>query len=199
MARDSRVHSAQPALETKLASMTSYGDAKLAIRGGAIECCQCAVTVAASSAINTTETIVTPTFLVKANTMQPGTVYRVKISGTCTSTNADVNTFTLRYGTAGTISDSAIATVAPTAATGSAIPFQVEFTFVCRTATTAAAFGLLRNSGVTGCSNAAVLPGDTGTDTISTVLDRYLSVSYLSAATTTTVTVQLATIEVVCA
>jgi len=200
MARDTRVHSAQPILAEKLGALCEHGDMALAVVIGELASRPHASTVAASAAINTTETVITPSFLIKANTMQPGSKYRVKIHGTCTSTNADVNTFSIQLGAAGTEADQLIATVAATSAgSGTTVPFMLDFDFVCRTSTTGAAFGVLYNNGVTGFAAAAITVGATGTATISTILDRYLSVSYLAAAVTTTVTIQLATVEVVVA
>ena len=197
MARDTRIHSAQPVLATQMASMCGYGDSGLAVVQGAITDKPGTSTVAAGTPIADTAALVATAFPVKANMLQAGSVLRVRILGECTSTHADSATFTLRYGSAGTTADASQCTLATTSGIGSAIPFEVSFYFVVRTATTAASHGVLSNSGVTGISDAAIHLGALGTTTISTILDRFLSVSFAAGAATTAITVEAVEYEVI--
>lgn len=188
-------HSADPFILQELDQLTQKGDCVLAIQNGAVAALQSGATVAATSGINTVETVVSPTLTFPANSLQIGSVYRVRLHGTCTSTVANASTFSLQLGPLGTAADQLVATVACTAAaSGTNIPFFIDFDLVCRTtgATgTVAGFGRLLNNGVTGVSDAAVVIGATGTATIDTTVANKLTVSYLSAAATTTSTFQL--------
>lgn len=84
--------------------------------------------VAASAAINTVDTIIASSASLPANYFQAGTTYRITVSGTCTSTVANLSTFTLRIGPNGTTADTTIATPTCTAAaSGTTIPFTATF------------------------------------------------------------------------
>jgi hypothetical protein len=157
---------------------------------------------AASSGINTTETILT-SYTIPASQMIAGTTFRVTVYGTCTSSAANASNIRVRLGTLGTTSDPAVAVVTPTAATtGTSVPFQATFMVTIRTTgsgtgTTAGA-GWLNNNGVTGISAAAdVVSTLTTTSALNTTSQNIISVTYSSAATTTTSTFQLAAIEIV--
>lgn len=164
-----------------------------------------AITVAASSAINTTETIIVGGLgksRFPANTLQAGSTIRIRINGTCTASAANVSTFRVRFGTAGTTADTAIGTAATavSATSGTAIPFSVEITFTVRTvgATGSIAGTLtLLNSGTTGISTTLVQTIALSVAAINTTVDSYLSLTYVAAATTTTSTFQNGIIEVV--
>lgn len=161
---------------------------------------------ATTAGLNTTETVVnlTPTGLAG---LQVGTTYRLTAFGTCTSSAANASTFTLRYGTAGTTADASIATFAVTAAaTGTAIPFKVEIIFTVRalgTTSTIVGGAVVNSQGLaTGTSSGiAAFSVDTfaltATATLNTALNGILSLTYKSAATTTTATFTTAFIEVV--
>jgi hypothetical protein len=161
-----------------------------------------ASTTAASAAINTTETILT-THTIKANSMTAGQTYRVTCLGTCTSTAANASNIRVRVGTAGTTADAVVAVITPTAATsGTSIPFQATFYVTIRTTAagtgTCVGMGSLNNNGVTGISAAAdVVSAATTVATLNDSVDNIISLSYVSAATTTTSTFQIALIEVV--
>jgi hypothetical protein len=155
---------------------------------------------AASAAINTTDTV-----LVKApagsNGMNIGTTWSMKFFGTCTASAANVSTFTVRLGTAGTTGDTTIATFTVTsAATGTTIPFEIEIILTARavgsTTTVAGQMTVLSQGLATGTSSgiaafstncfstASVASGNSAAN------DTILSVSYKSAATSTTSTFQ---------
>jgi hypothetical protein len=155
---------------------------------------------AASAAINTAETVVTPSTSIPANFLRIGTTYRIILSGTCTSTVANLSTFTLRIGTAGTTADTAIAAITCTAAaSGTTVPFEAVFYVTIRTtgATgSAMASGYVVNSGITGISSNGVGGGgSSATATVNTTVANFIEVSYKSAATTTTSTFQMAIVE----
>lgn len=165
---------------------------------------------AATGAINTTETIVAggkavngATCVIPANSLQIGNVIRIVMHGTCTSSAANVSTFTLRMGTAGTTADASVATAATSiaAVTGTNIGFTaiMDFTVLTLGATgTIVGTMVLLNTGVTGIStNNTQSINLTATATLNTTTANYLEVTYKSAATTTTSTFQSAYIEVV--
>jgi hypothetical protein len=158
--------------------------------------------VADSSAINTTETIVVKTPALAASRLIPGTHVRFTLVGTCTTTAANVSTFTLRMGTNGTTADTAIATPVTSVAgtTGTSIPFKVVLDFTVRTASaTGTGFVTLQldSQGTTGITATQtpnfILPTMSTFNT--TTASNILSLSYKSAATTTTSTFKQAVIE----
>ncbi len=164
-----------------------------------------AVTTAASSAINTTETIIVgglSNSKVAAHTLKVGTTIRCVLTGTCTSTAANVSTFRVRFGTAGTTSDTAIgaAATAVAATSGTAIPFTAEIVFTVRTVgATGTIYGNLRllNAGTTGISTVTAQNIALTAAAIDTTVDNWLSFTYVAAATTTTSTFQNGIIEIV--
>lgn len=158
---------------------------------------------AASSAINTTETIIVKSDALAANRLAVGTVIRFTAIGTCTSSAANASTFSIRIGTAGTTSDGlmqqAVSSVAATS--GTAIPFRMVFELVIRTIGTSATshgFCTLFNTGTTGISaqtTQIILPTFTNFNT--QTANNIVSLTYKSAATTTTCTFQISFIEIV--
>src|SRR5207302_1293337 len=113
--------------------------------------------------------------------------------GVCTATVANASTWTVRFGTAGTTGDAAVATAAVTsAAAGAAIVFKAEIVLVVTAlgATGAVAGNLtVYNTGITGIStNNVTSVALTPTSTLNTQVTSYLTVTYKSAATTTTST-----------
>lgn len=160
-----------------------------------------ATTTAASGAINTAETIISPTFAIPAGTFKVGSSYRIRIFGTCTSTAANLSTFTVRYGAAGTTADASMGTVTCTAATsGTTIAFCVEILVTVRAigaSGTLIVVGIITNQGITGISSAAqaVVVVNAQTTSVNTLAAGFLSVSYKSAVSTTTSTIQSVVIE----
>lgn len=161
--------------------------------------------VAASAAINTTDTVLA-TAPAGSNGMNPGTTYEITLEGTCTASVANLSTFTVRLGIAGTTADATIATFTVTsAATGTTIPFAVRikltFRTVGATGTVSGSLYTLSQGLATGTSSgieafsvstsraASVAAPNT------TLNDLILSVSYKSAATTTTSTFQEGQVE----
>jgi len=160
--------------------------------------------VADSAAINTTETIIVKTPALAANRLIAGTHIRMTLTGTCTTTAANTSTFTIRMGTNGTTADTAIATPVTGVAgtTGTSIPFKVVIDFTVRTGGASGTGFItlsLDSNGLTGIvaaqTPAIIMPSMSTFNT--TTASNILSVSYKSAATTTTSTFKQATIEFV--
>ena len=160
-------------------------------------------TVAATGGINTVDTIITPAFQVPAGVMVAGCAYRIKIVGTCTPTAGNLSTFTVRIGTANSTSDTTLMTITATSATsGSSVPFYAEIIVIVRTLNSSSgnviASGVLTNTGTTGINTTATpvfVLGTVVTSINTTTAANYISCSYKSAASTTTSTFQMVTVE----
>lgn len=156
-------------------------------------------TTAASAAIGATETLLLAAPIVAGTTLKAGSLIRITLQGTCTSSNADTATFTLRAGILGTKADASVAAwTATTAGSGSSIPFSATIELVVRTlgATgTGAGSMVLTNNGTTGIAAAAVTIQAQTTATLATTTATFLDITYSSAATSAT-TFQNVTIEV---
>lgn len=158
--------------------------------------------VADSAAINTTDTVIVKSAALAANRLLAGSVIRIVLDGTCTSTVGNVSTFTIRWGTNGTTADGTIAAVATSVAatSGTTNPFHTELLLTVRTAGASATSDVTGelasqgNIGIVATPNAFFVAG---TAFNSTTASGILSVSYKSAATTTTSTFRNAFIEVV--
>lgn len=154
-----------------------------------------ASTVENSSALNTTETVLIASL---APVIQVGSVFRITITGTNTSTVANASTFTGRFGSRGTTADSSFFTAAVTsAASGTNVPFKIVIEFTVRTigaSGTIVGMATVFNQGTTGLSTLAVnvIPLTVSAFDTSQL---YVSVSYLSAAVTTTSTFSQSIIE----
>ena len=169
--------------------------------------------VAATAGLNTTETILVKAPLLLASTvagnavngsLNAGTQIRVTLVGTCTSSNADVSTITMRSGILGTTSDASIATWVVTAAgSGSAIPFRIMLDLTVRILATSGANGTaygsmaVQNTGVTGIAAVTntVVASASAISALPSLTATWLDFSYVSAATTTTCTFQQANLE----
>ena len=158
--------------------------------------------IADSAGINTTETIIAKTPALIANRLIVGTHIRMILTGTCNASVANTSTFTVRMGTLGTTGDTAIATaVTGVSGTGAAaIPFKAVIDFTVRTiGASGTGFITLQvdSQGLTGIiaaqTPAIILPAMSTFNT--TTASNILSVSYKSAATTTTSTFKQAVIE----
>lgn len=168
-----------------------------------------AARVTATSAIAATETLVINIPLVLPSTtpgpyngsLNPGTYVRATFLGTCTSSNADTATFTLRNGTAGTVAgDTSIATAAvTTAGSGSGIAFKAVMEFTIRTLGTGTNGTLagsltVTNTGVTGIAgvtNTVVPFTSSGLLNTGTFLDFSLTTAATSATTIQSADVEL--------
>lgn len=176
--------------------------------GGSVRGKLAAIT-AATAAINTTETIIVGGLNnapIPANSLQVGDTFRITLIGTCTVTVANISTFRIRLGTAGTTADGVILTTATlaSAATGTAVPFRVQTEFTVRTlgaAATIAGFLHLVNHGTAGdvaatgisTTNTQVINGTAAT--FNSTVDNYIEATYQAAAATTTCTFQTAYLE----
>ncbi len=158
-------------------------------------------TVAASGAINTTETLInTPLAIglpgspLTGLSAQVGASVRFTIQGTCTASAGNASTFTMRAGTLGTKSDASVATWAITSATsGTTIPFFIIITYTIRTTGapgTGNGFMQTNNQGTTGIFTAVADVRSTASNTGMANTATFIDLTYLSAATTTTCTFQ---------
>lgn len=153
-----------------------------------------ASTVANSAAINTTETIINKTAALPPNRLLVGTVIHFDAWGTCTSTIGNTSTFTVRLGTAGTTSDTAVATIVTGVAgtTSTNIPFHVMLDFTVRTLGASGTGSIamqLDSQGATGITTTSpqiFIPTMSAFNT--TTANNIVSLSYKSAASTTTST-----------
>ena len=150
--------------------------------------------------VNTTATYVTPNnFTIPANTLAVGDSFRVTIQGTHTATAAGAVTFTPRFGAAGTTADTGLTAFAVTsAATGTNVPYELVLTCVVRAIGSSGSifcYGRLTNNGTTGISSVASVINVGGAVTVNTTVDSILGVSLITAAASTTSTIQSAVIE----
>lgn len=179
--------------------------------GAAASAIRVAGLTAATAGLNTTETILAKSALQLprtdygqsiAGTLNVGTLIRLTLNGTCTSSNADVSTITMRAGILGTTADASVATwVVTSAGSGTAIPFQIIVNVTVRTlSATGTAYGTMsvQNTGVTGIAAVTntVVASASAITALPTTTATFLDFSYVSAATTTTCTFQAATLEI---
>lgn len=161
--------------------------------------------IATSGAINTTETIIVGGLnncKIYANQCKAGMTFRITIEGTCTTTVANASTWRIRIGTLGTTSDAAVFTAANSVAgtTGTNIPFEATLVLTIRTIGASASIqGYLKlgSTGVTGLSAVTWQAVEATALTFDSTVANWLSATYVSAATTTTCTFRVATIEIV--
>jgi hypothetical protein len=156
-----------------------------------------------SGALNTTETYISAAFSIAANVLVVGMAFRITAYGTCTSSAANLSTFTVRFGTAGTTSDASVLAATCTAAlSGTTVPFKFEAIVTIRTigATgTITASAQIVNNGITGISTATtpVVAGTGTTLTMNTTVGNFIGLSYKSAASTTTCTFNQVVVELI--
>lgn len=164
-------------------------------------------TTSSSGAINTTETLIVGGLSINGSTCGPfpanyfraGSVIRIVLSGTCTSTVGNTVTFTLRWGTTGTVSDTSIGTFTLTAAgSGTTQAFSIVIDLVIATSGASGTWsGMLHAVGTaTGIMATTASVSKPTTSAIDTTLaSAYLSCSIKSAASTTTMTLTNCSIE----
>jgi hypothetical protein len=168
------------------------------------------VAVGPTAALNTTLTLLAGGFNASPlpiRALVVGDCFRFRVWGTNTSTVAGITTFTVRIGVAGTVSDAAVMTIAVpiSAASGTDVPFEIEGLMVVRTLGTAATVhgtARLHNQNVTSNSTASVgisvfqsqviIPTFA---TFNSTAANYISLCHVTAAITTTNTIQGAVIE----
>jgi hypothetical protein len=158
-------------------------------------------TASASAGLNITPTYIAPnTFVIPANGLAVGDVFRITAFGRCTSTVINLSTFVPRLGAAGTITDTSLGSITATAAaSGTNIGFRLEITITVRAVGASGAVvmnSLLTNQGTTGISNLAVAVNGAANQTvINTTGQLILGLSYSSAAITTTTTFEQVIVE----
>lgn len=158
---------------------------------------------ASPSAITTTDTYVTPTYTIPANTLAAGSVIRVTMHGSCTSSAANSVNFRMRFGTAGTTADTNIFSgsfgTGNAATSGTNVPFSVTFYFIVITngsSGTAMANEVLTNNGTTGISQTATFVAQpTVAATINTTVGEHLGISLSAGVATTSISIYMATVE----
>jgi hypothetical protein len=162
-------------------------------------------TSASSAVINTVETVIgggsaAGTKPIPANTLRVGSIVRITILGTNTSTVANATTFRVKLGALGTTGDTTVASAAVTsAAAGTNIPFKVMIEFTVRAI---GASGSLIGSmtvvttGVTGIAAVTNTVVELTPVAFSTTIDNYITVTHQTAASTTTSTFKNVNIEV---
>lgn len=159
-----------------------------------------------ASAINASETYVTPAYAIPQNALQVGQVFRITLFGNCTSTVANTVPFKVKCGTLGTTGDADISggilNVTSTT-TGVGAAWKAEIYLQCNANGAACTFGqswsLLNNSATNGIVAAYAVVGQLGTtgnapNNATNALK--LGVS-LTGAAATTLHVFIATIELV--
>lgn len=157
-------------------------------------------TVANSSTFSTSETYITPTFEILANTLAAGDSFRIRLKGTCTSSTSATCTLNQRLGSAGTTSDAVLTTGTTTSGTANtATNFEIEMYVTVKTiGSSGAAVGTIKVQSTA----AGALQGVTaiqlyGTNslTINTTANLYLGFSMVTGSTNTTVTINMSTVE----
>lgn len=157
-------------------------------------------TTAASAAINTTATYVSPTtFSIPANSLAVGDSFRMTLYGTNTSSAATSNTWTPRMGSAGTTADTALNVLQITSATtGTAVPFQIIFYFSVRAIGASGSifsYATMLNQNASGISPTTETINTGAATTVSTTGTLILGCSFQAAAATSTTTFQHVVIE----
>lgn len=156
--------------------------------------------VAAPGAVANTDTYLTSATIVPAKTLKVGSLVRITLHGTCTSSNADTGTFTIRAGTLGTTADASVATATvASSGSGSAVAFEAVFSFTVQTlGASGTAFGSMRvsNTGATGLVAVTNTVKAITSSSLATTTATKLGISYISGASTTTTTFQDCTVEV---
>jgi len=157
----------------------------------------------ATAAISNTETVVIQSQVITNATLRAGSLIRVVLDGTSTSTVANTTTFNLYFGTTGTVSDTKIGHVTTAAAgtTGTNIPFKLIWDF---NVYTVGAAGTGNYNAVLVANAATAIAGGTGPfvfnaandNAFNTVTGLFITVTCVNAAATTAETFQTAYIEV---
>jgi len=155
-----------------------------------------------TAAITTTQTAI-KSALIPANTLVVGSVYRVKMIATVTSTVANVVTVRCRVGPT-TLTGAIVASTAPAATTtASNHPFEVEVEMTVRSVGAAGTViaHMRRIGGITQPFSATPysMEGGTGTTTIDTTVANLIEMTAVTAAGTTSIRGQQCTIECVMA
>ncbi len=152
-----------------------------------------------STTVNATKAQLASITVVPTVTLAIGSVVEAIVEGTCTSSNADSAVFLLTAGTVGDTTDATVASfTVTTAGSGSAVPFSVKVTFVCRTlgaSGTGAGSLVCINNGTTGIAAAAITVVAATSSTWATTTATKIGINATTAATSA-LTVQNATLKV---
>jgi hypothetical protein len=147
---------------------------------------------ASAAGINTTETYMTASF---SPSVYIGATIKILLQGTCTTTVANLSTFNIRIGANGTTGDTVVlAATCTSGTTGTTVPFYAEFYVTFQTTTSALAGGTISTNSVTGISNALTVVAGAGS-IVSGLSTAHVGISYLTAATTTTSTFYIASVQ----
>lgn len=162
-----------------------------------------ACSTAVSAGINNVETVLQSFPLVAGATLKAGSKVRITMEGTCVATVSNTSTFTIRAGTAGTTSDASVMaiTTVGSGTSGAATAFKAVFEFNVRTlgasGTAAGSLYLVSHSPTAGILGAQGWDVQAATSaTLATTTATFLSITYVTGATTTTSTFQDVSIEV---
>ena len=153
--------------------------------------------------MSTVQTYISQSFQIGAVTS--GSVFRMTVYGTCSSSSADTVTFRVKYGANGNTSDADIATLGTTSAgAGTNVPFKLEV--ICTVYQAASSIGIIEttasliNGGATGTQGiwtnpSAVFSPQQTTDLNTSVVSTRLGLSAQTSANSTTLIFQSVTIE----
>jgi len=150
--------------------------------------------------INTDETaIVVSDVAMPANRLKAGTVIKITLIGSNTTTGANTSTFSVRHGTTGTVADGLIqqfvTAVSGSTATNLALGVTMTMTILTDGGVATSIGHITIQGGASGIgSNSNAQMTSTAIDT--TTPDTYFTVSYQSAGATTTATFKQALIEI---
>lgn len=157
--------------------------------------------VAASAGINTTETQIVG-FTIPANLLTAGSTFRLTAQGICTSTVANAATFRCRIGTSSLSGNIACAIAPVGTTTATSAPFMVDMLVTVRTT---GAGGTVIGNGVVLANSASgalqaftgfqTLAATTATVAVDTTANKIIELTFVSAATTTTLTFHNAAID----
>jgi len=145
--------------------------------------------VIAINNINTTETLLDKALIGSA---QAGDTYIIEGFGTCVSTAGNLSTFTVYLGTTGTINDAPIGmvpSVGGASTTNVGFYFRIMVTFrTVGSSGTVLVNGIISQTDITGgiTNTINAVSANYAVPTVATNVANYLSVSYKSAAVTTT-------------
>ncbi len=157
--------------------------------------------IAASAAIANTDTLITNGLYLSQRALTAGSKIKITLWGTCTSSNASAQIFSIRFGKLNTKADGAIATLTVDAdAAGTNIPFCIEIDITVRTidsAGTIYGYGKVTTHGGTGLYAEEVgIIALAGALAMNMNEPGYLNVSYISGHANTATTFQNAIVEV---
>lgn len=154
----------------------------------------------AGTVVANTETYITNPAFVMQRTFT-GDCYRITLAGTCTSTGGNTQTFNVRYGTSGNLTDPVKFSFNLTSAvSGTDIPFKIEIMLNIVTNGSNVFFNenmTLMNFDTTGISTTQFALVNTTSSSLAPTGSDHLGVSYASGGATTTTTFKTTLVEYV--